>query len=142
TSTQFWSAAGSSGGFGLPAIVVFRLRYNQPNAYGTGSDEPPTCVAFASAGNGKSVGFRGCGDTGKPGVCCGCSCSSKITMPSWPSGYNDGPLPAEQVNDSGTDLPSRQTCSVVPPLNAPPFRNRTAKSVANGSRWSVACQFT
>src|SRR5579864_7790586 len=126
-TTKAWAAAGSTGGL-LPAAatVVLRSRNSQPKSKPAGSGKlaPPTCVRCVSAGNGIVDEFGGCGEKGNVCGTDGCSCSSKITMASWPSGYQQGRTPgvAGQVNGPWLTFESRHTSSEVPALNGPPFR--------------------
>src|SRR5579864_9297240 len=124
---QACAAAGSTGGLApAAATVVFMSMYSQPklNPDGNGSAVPPTCTRCASAGHGASDPVGGCGENGKLCGTDGCSCSSKITSPSWPSGYQAGCTPgvAGQVNGPWLTFESRQHSSEVPALKAPPFR--------------------
>src|SRR5258708_22986664 len=134
-TTQAWAAAGSTGGL-LPAAgtVVLRSRNNQPNWNGTGNAAPFTCVRWVSAGNGMMPDCGGCGEKGNVCGTLGCSCSSKMVMPSWPSGYHGGRTPrvAGQVNGPWLTFESRHTSNDVPALNGPPFRKRGAEVVASG----------
>src|SRR5262245_66013613 len=93
-------------------------------------------VRCASAGHSRFVVCGGCGDTGKLCGVSGCSSSSKITTPSWPSGNHGGVVP--QVNGPWLVFESRQHSQLVPPSKATPFTNRPAKFVDNGSRLSAA----
>jgi len=97
-------------------------------------------VRCASAGKGISPSCCGCGETGKVCATCGCSCSSKITIPSSPSGNQSGRL--RQGKEFWTILESRQAITLVPPVKSPPLMKRVAKLVASGSRLSAAVQFT
>src|SRR6202035_728922 len=112
TSTQACSAAGSSRGT-LPAgvTVVFRFKKIQPELNGTGRAGPPTCVDCASAGK----GMRRPGGAGETGAGCGttgCSCSSKMTIPSSPSGYQAGEVP--HLKAPCVTFEPRQTTNCVP----------------------------
>src|SRR6202035_1234337 len=138
-STQAWAADGSSGGL-LPAAatVVFRSRNSQPKSNSTGKSAPPICVDCVSAGKGMIPCCGGCGEIGNVCGTCGCSCSSKITIPSWPNGYQAGVVP--HLKAPCLTFESRHTTNRVPPLKAPPLMKRPANSVASGSRLSTAVQ--
>src|SRR5579864_5966793 len=119
-----WAAAGSTGGLLPAAAVVFMSMYSQPKLNGTGNEAPLTCTRCVSAGHGVNDPVGGCGENGNVCGTTGCSCSSKITMPSWPSGYHAGRTPgvAGQVNGPWLTFESRQHSRLVPPENGPPFR--------------------
>src|SRR2546425_6596400 len=108
--THAWAAAGSTGGLGLPETVVLRFRYSQPKLNGTGRAGPFTWTRWVSAGNGVRPWFGRHGETRQGGGVETRSCSSKISIPSWPSGYHGGrPVVAGQVNPAWLTLESRQT---------------------------------
>src|SRR4029450_5002698 len=122
----------------------FRFRYSQPKEGVTGSCEPSTRVRLASAGKGISeVPGRG-GETGSVLGVSGFSSSSKITICSWPSGYQAGRTPAVagQVNAPWLNFEAGQERMLVPRLKIPPLMKRTAKFVDRGSRLSAAFHAT
>src|SRR5207248_129273 len=117
-----------------------RFTYAQPKVNDTGKLAPPTCVRFASAGNGIGVWFGGTGATENDGMVCGFSCSSNTTSASCPIGYHAGRTfgVAGHVNGPCFTFESRHVTKLVPPVKTPPLRNRPAKFVASGSRRSTA----
>src|SRR5215470_2564867 len=120
-----WAAAGSTGGLApASATVVFMSRNSQPKLNGTGNAGPLTWTRCVSAGHGMIPDTGGCGENGNVCGTTGCSCSSKITMPSWPSGYQGGCTPnvAGQVNGPWLTFESRQQSRLVPAENGPPLR--------------------
>src|SRR5215831_18294869 len=109
--THAWAAAGSDGGNpDAPVTVVLRSRYSQPALNGTARADDVIVVCWVSTGNGKSCWVTQ-GETWQLGGTDGCSCSSKTTIPSWPSGNHGGPT--KQVNGPWLVLESRQTSRLV-----------------------------
>jgi len=125
--------AGSNGGFGLPEIVVFRSRKSQPKVNGTrevravdqrsAETQPGTagCRLWRLREKGKVVGVLTC------------SVSSKMSMPSWPSGNQLGrPVVAGQVKGFWLVFESRQTMKLVPPVKSPPVDVTAGKGGGEG----------